>query len=96
MIYHFHRSTNLKLHQENIVVSSNGQAKICDFGCARMMTASHTMALLSSNNKGTVHFWAPELLRVPQREEEKVKQSRESDVWAFGMTVFVSVLIIGN
>ena len=41
--------------------------------------------------KGTESYWAPELLL---NENEVVKQSEATDVWAFGMTVFVRVSAI--
>ena len=74
------------LHQDNVIISSEGRALICDFGCSRMLLASRTVAQLTSTTKGTNQFWAPELISVADGE---VKQSKETDVWAFGMTVYV-------
>ena len=47
-----------------------------------MSNSSSTIAQLSSTTKGTAQFWAPELL-------EEDFHSAESDVWAFGMTIYV-------
>ena len=69
--------------QENIVVGPGGRAMICNFGCARIEKATQSLAAPTSMLKGTCHYWAPELLRSG-------KMSKESDVWAFGMTIYVS------
>lgn len=57
---------------------------ICDFGSARMVSPSCTLANLSSTVKGTTQFWAPELI-----ETDHERHSKETDVWAFGMAVYV-------
>ena len=66
-------------------MSAVGKALICDFGCARMIVASRTMAGVTSTVKGTHSFWAPELLDL----DRPGKHSKETDVWAFGMTTYV-------
>ena len=57
---------------------------ICDFGCARMEQATQSLAAPSSAEKGTWNYLAPELLQ-PGAE----RMSKETDVWAFGMTIYV-------
>ncbi|EJD00914.1 kinase-like protein [Fomitiporia mediterranea MF3/22] len=67
---------------DNIVVSESEDALICDFGCSRMIDASRSLANLSTGIKGTVRYTAYEVL------VHSTQYSRESDVWAFGMTVY--------
>lgn len=73
----------LTSRKENIVIASDGTPMINDFGCARMEHATLTIAALASQLKDTCNYWAPELLTG-------VNHLKESDVWAFGMTVYVS------
>lgn len=58
---------------------------ICDFGTARMLSPSCTLANVTSTVKGTAQFHAPELLNY----EVDASHSKETDIWAFGMTVYV-------
>lgn len=57
---------------------------ICDFGSARMLAPSCSLANLSSNMKGTTRFWAPQ-----PNGAVAARHSRATDVWAFGMTIYV-------
>ena len=50
-----------------------------------MSEYTRSFAQITSTTKGATSFWAPELIKA-----EAVKQSKETDVWAFGMTMFVS------
>ena len=73
--------------QDNIVIDASGRALICDFGCACTSSYSLSLAEMTSAPRGTVRYWAPELVNhtgIP------AAQSKASDVWAFGMTVYVS------
>ena len=54
-----------------------------------MSNCSSAIVPLSSTTKGTALFWAPELLDI----DKEVKQSEATDVWAFGMLVFVRLVI---
>ena len=46
---------------------------------------SRSLGQVTTTTKGSLAFWSPELLI----EEGIVTQSKESDVWAFGMTIYV-------
>ncbi|OCB88527.1 kinase-like protein [Sanghuangporus baumii] len=72
------------LHIDNVLVSSSGDALICDFGCSRMITASQSLAKPSSGLKGTPRYQAYELLT----DGGFKGYTKEADVWAFGMTVY--------
>ena len=46
---------------------------------------SRSLGQVTTTTKGTSAFWAPELWKG----QGTVRQSKESDVWAFGMTIYV-------
>ena len=74
------------LAQDNILISPTKKAVISDFGCAQMVAdISRSIGKVTTTTKGSLAFWSPELL-VGQ---DAARQSKESDVWAFGMTVYV-------
>ncbi|KAJ4765753.1 Mitogen-activated protein kinase kinase kinase A [Rhynchospora pubera] len=60
---------------QNILIGSNGCAKIADFGCAKWEFTSNTEAI-----GGTLNFMAPEVVR-------REKQGKTADIWALGCTV---------
>jgi serine/threonine protein kinase len=63
---------------------------ICDFGSARMYTPTHSLAKITSTVKGTTSYLAPELID----DINPSKHSKNSDVWALGMTIFVSFFAV--
>ena len=72
------------------MINDSGSAMICDFGCARIQVASYSAAAPTSTLKGTCNYWAPELLKfIPTGDVPPIHTSK-SDMWAFGMTVYVS------
>lgn len=53
-----------------------------------MVQYTRSLAKVTTAVKGTDSYWAPELLE--SQEDTHVKlQSEKTDVWAFGMTVYV-------
>ncbi|KAI5114941.1 hypothetical protein M0805_006799 [Coniferiporia weirii] len=83
------------IKSDNILVSSSGDSVICDFGISRAM--NFTQQALGGNTTlpggpgGTARWMAYEL--IPDTANYK-KPSKESDVWAFGITV--SELLTGS
>lgn len=73
--------------QDNIVVADDRRALLCDFGCSRIAYGNRSLANATTTTKGTICFWAPELLNF----DRPVRQSKETDVWAFGMSIYVSL-----
>lgn len=53
-----------------------------------MADFSLSIAQISPSAKGTQAFWAPELID-DGNDEYSTRHSKETDMWAFGMTVFV-------
>ena len=76
----------LTLMKDNILITPMRRAVISDFGCAQMVAdISQSLGKATTTTKGTSAFWSPELWTG----QGAVKQSKESDVWAFGMTIYV-------
>ena len=48
--------------QDNVLISPDRRALICDLGCARLSFASRSRGEPNSSAKGTMHYWAPELI----------------------------------
>ncbi|CAE6459511.1 unnamed protein product, partial [Rhizoctonia solani] len=65
----------------NVLISSDGIAKLSDFGLSTMYEASIAFSE-TSITVGTTRWAAPELL-----DEESPKASKSSDVYALGMTM---------
>ncbi|KAH7338688.1 WD40-repeat-containing domain protein [Rhizoctonia solani] len=63
----------------NVLVSSDGLAKLTDFGISTMTESSLAFSATTTSQAGSVRWAAPELLL-----EESVK-TKESDVYALGM-----------
>lgn len=79
--------------QDNVLVSSLGNPLICDFGLSRLIAVSQIMGgdgvqVQSSTVRGSARWMSPELL-LPKGD--RVIFSEGSDIWAFGMTVYVSI-----
>ncbi|EJC99208.1 kinase-like protein [Fomitiporia mediterranea MF3/22] len=73
------------LKADNVLISNHGEPLICDFGMARMLSASLTLAATSSGGiKGSLRWMAYELLDFSNDSHH----TKETDVWAFGMTVY--------
>lgn len=73
-------------------MSEHGEPLICDFGISRMLDSSQSNFVSTTHNgqlRGSMRWMARELLR-PDGDEEP-KHSKETDVWAYGMTLYVSL-----
>uniref|UniRef100_A0A1I8GE51 Protein kinase domain-containing protein n=1 Tax=Macrostomum lignano TaxID=282301 RepID=A0A1I8GE51_9PLAT len=70
-----------------IVCADNTRIKLIDFGLSIKLkqSVSHVSASTEAP-KGTLSFMAPELLGA--EESDSPRYSRESDIWAFGCSVF--------
>uniref|UniRef100_A0A1I8GDR7 Protein kinase domain-containing protein n=1 Tax=Macrostomum lignano TaxID=282301 RepID=A0A1I8GDR7_9PLAT len=73
-----------------IVCADNTRIKLIDFGLSIKLEQSVSHILTSTQSpKGTLNFMAPELLGAG--ESDSVQYSRESDIWAFGCSVYQMV-----
>lgn len=77
-----------KIVQNSILISSQGRALIGDFGTSRTLVGGRSQPARAPAGKNDILSWAPELLDVDQPGIH----SKETDVWAFGMTVYVGGL----
>lgn len=71
--------THRDIKTSNIIVTTEGQVKIMDFGLAR--TAADTMLTKTGTTVGTVPYMSPE-----QARGEKVDQ--RTDIWSFGVVLY--------
>ena len=78
------------------MVSANGKPLLADFGLSLALNASMTFAAHTSTVKGSARWMSVELLSVRDDEVEDTSNdygspTQESDVWAFGMIIYVSI-----
>lgn len=64
---------------ENILLTKNGQIKICDLGISKMLCAlSFNAESIMTPEMGTIWYQAPEMLLGTQ------KYGPEIDIWSLG------------
>lgn len=78
-----HLHTNHIVHRDlksaNVLLSDNMTAKVCDFGTARVLTATTTQ----TNPSGTYRWMAPEVMA-----EADARINHKCDVFSFGMILY--------
>ena len=80
------------LHQANILIDSEGCARLADFGLAVISEESTTGNTADNHGmRGTVRWMAPELL-LPENygftgKPRKQLPSQSTDIYAIGMTI---------
>ncbi|KZT40137.1 kinase-like protein [Sistotremastrum suecicum HHB10207 ss-3] len=73
------------LRADNVLITDDGVACIADFGLGRAIRESVEDEGFSNNSKSNTRWSAPELL-FPPDDEDPVKSTVESDVYAFACT----------
>ncbi|CAE6444565.1 unnamed protein product [Rhizoctonia solani] len=73
------------LKGDNVLISEDGNALLTDFGSADLQNRTITFTQLMDQTGWTMRWGAPELL------QEILLPSKESDVYALGMTIIVGI-----
>jgi serine/threonine protein kinase len=69
--------------KENVLIDSQGRARLTDFGLATIL---HATATTATAGRGTVRYMAPELL--DWEDSESGRSTKASDMYALGVTVW--------
>ena len=69
-------------------MNSDGHPMLADFGISRFVSVNGEPAEVSY--EGSIRWMARELIRTLMSESSHLVHTKESDVWAFGMVVYVS------
>lgn len=76
---HSHEILHRDIKPKNVLIASDGTAKVTDFGLAK--TLGQTTLTMSGETKGTAPYMAPEAFRGD-------KISKASDVWSLGVLAY--------
>ncbi|KIO25367.1 hypothetical protein M407DRAFT_49969, partial [Tulasnella calospora MUT 4182] len=66
---------------ENVLITDQVAAVLCDFGLARLMDGQHSGLTTTKTIKASTRYMSPELL------DEDPVHTLQSDIWAFGCLV---------
>ncbi|KAG8920481.1 hypothetical protein FRC01_000732 [Tulasnella sp. 417] len=65
----------------NVLVSDNGDAKLCDFGISKLVQENTSGFTTTASVKGTLRYSSPDMLDLDG------ESTPTTDVWAFGMLI---------
>ncbi|KAG1805810.1 kinase-like domain-containing protein [Suillus subaureus] len=72
----------------NVLISSNGRARLSDFGLSVIAVEFVGTSYFTSALSGTVRWIAPELLAIPDEEGTTMIPTSNSDIYSFGCIFF--------
>jgi len=75
---HIHRVIHRDIKPQNVLISMNGNLKLCDFGFARSLSNN---TIMLNSVKGTPLYMAPELVQEQQYNERV-------DIWSLGIILY--------
>ncbi|KAL4480198.1 hypothetical protein ABPG74_020714 [Tetrahymena malaccensis] len=74
------------LSVRNILISTEGVIKLCDFGLAKKYdTILKSDVLYTQSPKGVYFYFPPELHEDFKNQKPKLKQTKKGDIWALGV-----------
>ena len=73
--------------QSNILISDDRKALISDFGLSRLVEATTSYSINSSDTCGYARWMSPE--QLPHTSAQTIRLDARNDVWSFGMVVYV-------
>ena len=82
------------LDQDNVVISGAGIPLIMDFGISHLISSTTTVETATAAHKGSLRWQARELVVDELLQNVAIHHTKESDVWAFGMTCLVNIYIL--
>ncbi|THH03007.1 hypothetical protein EW145_g6609 [Phellinidium pouzarii] len=83
---HNNRVVHGDLKAANVLISPSGVPLLIDFGISHLTLATSTLESATDARKGTFRWLSPELIFPKDGEQDADVHTKESDVWAFGMT----------
>lgn len=84
--------------QANILLFGNNLVKLTDFGQSRSFDYPDSCLKTTAYDRdiGSFRWLAYELIVPPKGNNMDVKRTKQSDIWAFGMVLYVSCLDLHN
>lgn len=77
------------------MMSKTDTPLIMDFGISHLLQSTATVETATTSTKGSIRWMAIELFKGPGQDVDETEENdgtvhtTQSDVWAFGMTIYV-------
>ncbi|EJD06837.1 kinase-like protein, partial [Fomitiporia mediterranea MF3/22] len=84
MVLSVHHNTRILHSQQNVLIGSNCQPLLSDFGLSRIC---ETKGFTTRTFNNSIRWTAAELVRSSVHDDTLVRATTASDVWSFGMLI---------